>query len=128
MDEKVLSENSFKAARNFLAYRGYEEAGDARLDNGTRVVIFVDGHYLTFAPVVWSVGAAGGYPPEPEGEETHKALEALAHSWVSAHAEYSSFSLRIDTISLVIIAPKYAELKHHRGVYYPPESVDYVEA
>ena len=108
------------AAKVFLKERGYTVLGVTRTDDQLKSIVFLDNDTLVLAPVSFILGIDDGFPEdEVVNDNTHSFYTGRLSEWIDDHQKYASYALRIDTITLAIIASQNAMVKHHIGVYFP---------
>lgn len=107
-----LSERARKAAARFLEMRGYEIVEqDWECDAGTvEVVCRSEEGALVFVEVTESEGS---FPPEEIDAGKRNRMESIAAAYLAANGGEADFAVRFDTLSLLVVSPDRALLRHH---------------
>lgn len=116
-ENKALGARGEEAAERFLRRHGYEIlernwmcfAGEAD-------IIAVDEHALVFAEVKTRRGISHGFPGEAVNQAKRERYERIALAYVQQHC-VGEVTVRFDVISIVVIAPDRALVRHHLGAF-----------
>lgn len=114
---KALGARGEEAAERFLRRHGYEIlernwvcfAGEAD-------IIAVDERALVFAEVKTRRGISHGFPGEAVNQAKRERYERIALAYVQQHC-VGEVTVRFDVISIVVIAPDRALVRHHLGAF-----------
>lgn len=114
---KALGARGEEAAERFLRRHGYEIlernwvcfAGEAD-------IIAADDRALVFAEVKTRRGIGHGFPGEAVNQAKRERYERIALAYVQDHC-VGEVTVRFDVISIVVIAPDRALVRHHLGAF-----------
>ena len=114
---KALGARGEEAAERFLRRHGYEIlernwvcfAGEAD-------IIAADDRALVFAEVKTRRGSNHGFPGEAVNQAKRERYERIALAYVQDHC-VGEVTVRFDVISIVVIAPDRALVRHHLGAF-----------
>lgn len=102
-----------KAAARFLERRGYEVLDrDWKCRAGIIDLVCMDGETLVFIQVKVRADATKGFPSDDMILRKHDRFERIATSYLQAF-HLSDMAVRFDVISLLILGPERAFLRHH---------------
>lgn len=114
---KELGRRGEDAAANFLYRRGYEilernwvcAAGEAD-------IIARDGDALVFVEVKTRKDCEKGFPAEAVTAAKREKYERIACMFIKGY-DVVDVSVRFDVVSIVVMAPDRAFIRHHIGAY-----------
>lgn len=113
---KELKTRALAAAERYLEHRGYaliESSPTLPVDNLTDIVAN-DGNAIVFIEVLAKDNADTGFPEELDSERIREAKEMAAIRWLERQGgRYCDMAIRFDVVSLVVLAPDRALIRHH---------------
>lgn len=121
-ERKRLGERGEDAAAAYL-----ERAGMTVVERNWRVpagevdIVALEGETLVLCEVKTRKTAAKGTPEEAVTPAKQRKYRKLAAAYVQ-QAGISSVSVRFDVVTLLVIAPDRALLRHHRAAFVAEES------
>ncbi|WP_165046323.1 YraN family protein [Adlercreutzia sp. ZJ138] len=116
---KELKAKALKAAERFIEHRGYTliESTDTLPVNSLTDIIANSGNALVFIEVLAKDDADSGFPKERYDEHIREAKEMDAIRWLQRQdGRYCDMQIRFDVISVLVIAPNRAFIRHHVNV------------
>ena len=114
---KELGRHGEEAAVDFLQRKGY-----AVLERnwtcyaGEADIVATDGANLVFVEVKTRRGADKGFPAEAVNAKKREKYERIALIYVRDHC-IGDVSVRFDVVSVVVVAPHRAMIRHHLGAF-----------
>lgn len=114
---KELGRRGEDAAARYLVNRGYEilERNWSCLA-GEADIIARDGDALVFVEVKTRSNVDKGFPAEAVGAAKRDRYEKIALAYLSM-CDYVDIPVRFDVVSIVVIAPDRAFIRHHIGAF-----------
>ena len=121
---KALGARGEEAAERFLRRHGYEIlernwvcfAGEADIIAADDRALVFAGESLVFAEVKTRRGINHGFPGEAVNQAKRERYERIALAYVQDHC-VGEVTVRFDVISIVVIAPDRALVRHHLGAF-----------
>lgn len=119
---KKLGERGENAAAAYL-----ERAGMTVVERNWRVpageidIVALDGDALVLCEVKTRKSAAKGSPEEAVTPARQRRYRKLAAAYIQ-QAGIDPVSVRFDVITILVVAPDRALLRHHRAAFVPEES------
>ncbi len=113
---KEFKTRALAAAERYLEHRGYaliESSPTLPVDNLTDIVAN-DGNAIVFIEVLAKDNADTGFPEELDSERIREVKEMAAIRWLERQGgRYCDMAIRFDVVSLVVLAPDRALIRHH---------------
>lgn len=113
---KEFKTKALTAAERYLEHRGYaliESAPELQVGSLTDIVAN-DGNAIVFVEVIAKDSAETGFPEELDSERIREAKEMAAIRWLERQGgKYCDMTVRFDVVSMVIISPDRALIRHH---------------
>ena len=115
---KELKASAVQAASRFLSRRGYDIlATDWKSAAATADIVSKDGEALVFVKVRTRTGTEAGFPSECRGAAERTERERVALAYLAEHDTVNMF-VRFDDVSMVVVAPDRAMIRHHINSMY----------
>lgn len=115
--DKTIEERGVEAAVKFLERKGYEILESPyTCKAGTADIVAVEDNALVFTEVKTRSNTDTGLPEEAIEQSKRKAAENIAISYLSDH-EVADTLVRFDIISILVVGPDRAFLRHHRNAF-----------
>lgn len=114
---KELGRRGEEAAARYLVNRGYDilERNWSCLA-GEADIIAKDGSVLVFVEVKTRSSVEKGFPAEAVGAAKRDKYERIALAYLTT-CDYVDMPVRFDVVSIVVMAPDRAFIRHHIGAF-----------
>lgn len=83
---------------------------------GKADIVAIDGNTLVFVEVKTRRDDSGGFPRETDVMRKREKFEKISIAYLQDH-DYSDMPVRFDTITVIVLEPDRAYLRHHLGAY-----------
>ena len=115
--ERDLTAKAKEAAAKFLERRGYEILDrDWHCRAGIADLVCMDDDALVFIKVKARSDSSKGFPSEETDNKRRDQFERIAMSYLASRS-LSDVSVRFDVVSIVVIGPGRAFLRHHVNAF-----------
>ncbi|MCL1799486.1 MAG: YraN family protein [Eggerthellaceae bacterium] len=106
-----------KAAASFLERRGFDiRERNWKCAAGEVDIIAEEDDALVFIEVKTRTSCEHGFPEEAVDAEKRRRYEKIAGFYLKDH-DFVDKSVRFDVVSLLVVAPERAFLRHHRNAF-----------
>lgn len=113
---KELKTKALAAAERYLEHRGYaliESSPTLQVGSLTDIVAN-DGNAIVFVEVIAEDSTDTGFPEELHSARIREAKEMAAIRWLERQGgRYCDMEIRFDVISILVLSPDRALIKHH---------------
>lgn len=111
---KELIEKGQESAKKFLILRGYEilEEGYEFGDGDAIDIVCTDGDAIVFCDVRTRTGESKGFPTDVCSKKRRERFEQAFIRYAKEHEELENMAFRADVISLLVISPDKALIRH----------------
>jgi putative endonuclease len=117
MSTKDITTKGHEAAARFLNHRGYDVVEtDWECNAGICDIIAKEDNVLVFVDVKVRTDSSKGFPSEVTTPEVRDHFERIALEYVATH-DQAEMMVRFDVVSVVVVGPDRALIKHHINAF-----------